>query len=90
METDPDKLYRLYRQALGWNSSPSILLPLIADHLRRTFPEIGKLRFDRGDDLKRLDPKYIPAAIAYLDRPEYQTSDGVAERVLRRIARKSA
>ena len=67
------------------------LLSLIADDLRRTFGlEAASIRLERGDDLKKLDPKYIPAAMAYLGRPNYQATSDITERALRLVTRKSA
>lgn len=92
MNPTPDELYKLYMKVLGRTSmSPPTLLPLIADDLRRTFGlEAASIRFERGDDLKKLDPKYIPAAMAYLGRPNYQATSDVTERALRLATRKSA
>jgi hypothetical protein len=93
METStPDELYRLYMKVLGRASiSPQTLLPLIAEHLHRTFGlEAASIRFERGDELKKLDAKFIPAAMAYLGRSNYQAADDITERALRLATRKSA
>lgn len=92
METTPNELYKLYMTVLGRASiSPQTLLPLIAEDLHRTFGlEAASIRFERGDDLKKLDPKYIPAAMAYLNRSNYQATNDVTERALRLATRKSA
>ncbi len=93
METNaPDELYRLYMKVLGRASiSPQTLLPLIAEHLHRTFGlEAASIRLERGDELKKLDAKYVQAAMAYLNRPDYQATSDVTERALRLATRKSA
>ena len=91
METTPS-LYDLYMKVLGRTPISALnLLSLIADDLRRTFGlEAASIRLERGDDLKQLDPKYIPAAMAYLGRPNYQATIDITERALRLVTRKSA
>ena len=91
METTPS-LYDLYMKVLGRTPISALnLLSLIADDLRRTFGlEAASIRLERGDDLKKLDPKYIPAAMAYLGRPNYQATSDITERALRLVTRKSA
>ena len=91
METTPS-LYDLYMKVLGRTPISALnLLSLIADDLRRTFGlEAASIRLERGADLKKLDPKYIPAAMAYLGRPNYQATSDITERALRLVTRKSA